>query len=141
MQIGAKEIPAEFLVIKGKGTPFLGHETATLLDALRIGPVVSAISSVEENLQQQYPEVYNGIGKLNTKQITLHIDPNIKPVAQPLRRTPFNLRSQVEKKISELIEADIIEPVDGPTPWVNPVVVVPKSNEEIRLCIDMRRAN
>ena len=141
VQIGAKEITTEFLVIKGKGTPLLGHETATLLDVLRIGPVVSAISSVEENLQQQYPEVYNGIGKLNTKQITLHIDPTIKPVAQPLRRTPFNLRSQVEKKISELIEADIIEPVDGPTPWVNPVVVVPKSNDEIRLCIDMRRAN
>ena len=141
VQIGAKEISPEFLVIKGKGTPLLGHETATLLDVLRIGPVVSAISSVEENLQQQYPKVYNGIGKFNTKQVTLHIDPNIKPVAQALRRTPFNLRSQVEKKISELIEADIIEPVDGPTPWITPVVVVPKSKEEIRLCIDMRHAN
>ncbi len=120
-------------MIKGKGTPLLGHDTATLLDVLRIGPVISAIFSVEENLQQRYPEVYKGIGKLNTKQVDLHIDPNIKPVAQPLRRTPFNLRSKVEKKINELIDADIIEPVDGPTPWVNPVVIVPKSNEEIRL--------
>ena len=98
VKIGTKEITAEFLVIKGKGTPLLGHETATLLDVLRIGPVISVISSVEENLQQQYPEVYKGIGKLNTKQITLHIDPNITPVAQPLRRTPFNLRGKVEKK-------------------------------------------
>ena len=36
---------------------------------------------------------------------------------------------------------DIIEPVEGPTPWVSPVVVVPKQNDEIRLCVDMRRAN
>ena len=36
---------------------------------------------------------------------------------------------------------DVIEPATGPTPWVNPVVVVPKSEGDIRLCIDMRRAN
>ena len=36
---------------------------------------------------------------------------------------------------------DIIEPVNGLTPWVSPAVVVPKQNDEIRLCVDMRRAN
>ena len=36
---------------------------------------------------------------------------------------------------------DIIEPVEHSTPWVSPVVIVPKPNNEIRLCIDMRRAN
>ena len=36
---------------------------------------------------------------------------------------------------------DIIEPVEGPTPWVSPVVVLPKQNDEIHLCVDMRRAN
>ena len=29
--------------------------------------------------------------------------------------------------MKELVDLDIIEPVEGPTPWVNPVVVVPKS--------------
>lgn len=44
-------------------------------------------------------------------------------------------------KIKELIDKDIIEAVEGPTPWVSPVVVVPKPSGDIRLCVDMRRAN
>ena len=47
----------------------------------------------------------------------------------------------MENKIQELLRADIIEHVDGPTQWLNPVVVVPKSKGEIRLCLDTRRAN
>ena len=69
------------------------------------------------------------------------MDPIIPPVAQPVRRTPFGLRDKVKERVEELVAMDIIEPVEGPTPWVSPVVVVPKQNDEIRLCVDMRRAN
>ena len=51
------------------------------------------------------------------------------------------MREKIEKKLDELLHEDIIERVDGPTPWVNPVVVVPKPNGEVRLCVDMRCAN
>lgn len=47
----------------------------------------------------------------------------------------------MEEKIKELLKMDIIEEVNGPTPWVNPVVIVPKANSEIRLCLDMRQVN
>ena len=39
------------------------------------------------------------------------------------------------------MDLDIVEPVEGPNPWVNPVVVVPKEQGDIRLCVDLRRAN
>ena len=66
----------------------------------------------------------------------------MEPIAQPLRRIPFHLREAVDKKIEELLRMDIIEKVEGPTPWVNPVVVVPKAKDtDIRLCLDMRMAN
>ena len=44
-------------------------------------------------------------------------------------------------KLTELLDADIIEKAEGPTPWVNPVCIVPKPSSKIRLCVDMRRAN
>ena len=36
---------------------------------------------------------------------------------------------------------DVIEKVTGPTPWISPVVVVPKKNKGVRVCVDMREAN
>ena len=139
--IGRGKAQAEFLVIKGKGVPLLCKDTAMKLGVLKIGVDIATVAEAKQTLKQQFPEVFSGIGKLKSKQVTLHVDPNVKPVAQPLRRTPFNLQERVEKKIRELLDCDIIEEVDGPTPWVNPVVIIPKADGDIRLCIDMRRAN
>lgn len=141
ISIGEKTEHTEFIVIKGNGEPLLGRETAVRLGVLRIGANISAVTDLKHTLQQQYPEVFRGVGKLKTKQVKLHIDPEVRPVAQPLRRIPFNLREAVEATIKELMESDIIEEVNGPTPWVNPVVIVPKTGKDVRLCLDMRRAN
>ena len=142
---GGNSVNAEFCVIDGEGDPLLGKETATNLGVLKIGIEVATVYASSKNigeiLQAKHPEVFNGFGKLKGRAVRLHIDPNVKPVAQPIRRTPFSLRSKVEAKIQELVDLDIIEPAQGPITWVNPVVVVPKSGGDIRLCIDMRRAN
>ena len=36
---------------------------------------------------------------------------------------------------------DVIERVDGPTPWVSTIFVVPKATGGIRICVDMRLEN
>ena len=46
-----------------------------------------------------------------------------------------------EAEIARLRGLDIIEPVDGPTTWLKPILPVPKSDGSICLCIDMQRAN
>ena len=142
---GSNTASAKFCVINGEGDPLLGKDTATSLGVLKIGIGIAAVSADPKTiggiLQQKYPNVFSGVGKLKDRAVQLHIDPNVTPVAQPMRRTPFSMRSKLEEKIKELIELDIIEPAQGPTPWVNPIVVVPKSGGDIRLCIDTRRAN
>ena len=93
---------------------------------------------------QKYKKVFQGIGRFNGDKIKLHINKTIKPVAQKPRRVPFNLRQKVEQELETLRKEDIIEDIQGePTPWISPIVIVPKKYDadQVRLCIDMRQAN
>jgi len=53
----------------------------------------------------------------------------------------FLSREDVEKELERLEKLDIIEKVEGSTPWVRPIVIVPKKSGEVRICVDMREAN
>ncbi|XP_062585044.1 uncharacterized protein K02A2.6-like [Saccostrea cucullata] len=129
----------QFHVVKGSHSALLGYTTAPQLELVH---VVS--QTTQPKLEVRYPEVFkNKIGRYNGKPVKLHINLDVKPVAQRSRRTPFHLRPKVEKEIQALLEQDIIEKVGNtPTPWVSPIVTPPKKDpNEIRLCIDMREAN
>lgn len=82
-----------------------------------------------EKVQQEFPNLCKGIGKLKNNPIKLHIDENIIPVARKTRRTSFSLREKVEQELKRLQEADIIEPVKGTTPWISPIVLVSKRDK------------
>ena len=87
--------------------------------------------------------MFTGLGKLKDFQVKLHIDESIPPVAQPHRRIPFHVRQQLEEQLRKDEELGVIEHIEGPTPWVSPIVVAPKPKQpgKIRVCVDMRQAN
>ena len=130
-------IEAEFIVLDGTGRSLLSCSSATQLGVLKIGPEVNTLT--ESDLLQKFPECFRGVGKLKDFQLNIHIDPSVRPVARrmpkSIRRIPFGLSKKVEDKLSELMDADIIEKAYGPTPWVSPVCIVPKPSGEIRLCV------
>ena len=47
----------------------------------------------------------------------------------------------VEEELDKLEDLGVIEKVQEPTPWISPLVVVPKTNGSVHLCLDMRRVN
>ena len=131
-----KSAQAEFYVVRGNGVSLLGKATAIELGVLKLG-----IYSVNEDIKGKYCDIFKGVGKLENFKLKLHINSDVEPVAQRMYRIPFTLREKVERKLDELESQDIIEKVNDQTPWVSPVIVVPKPNGDIRLCVDMREAN
>ena len=53
----------------------------------------------------------------------------------------YHLRDKINAELDDLLQRDLIEHVDGPVEWISNIVVVPKKNESLRLCLDARPPN
>ena len=94
-----------------------------------------------EQLLNEYAHIFDGIGTLKDFEVKLHIDESVPPVAQPPRRIPFHMRQKVSDALAKLERDGITEKVSNATPWISPLVVIPKKDGDVRLCVDMRMAN
>lgn len=137
-------VEGEVFVIQGSHRSLLSKRTCMDLHLIDMVSNVSDAKPMDNELNDilsKYEQCFNGLGKLKNYQLKIHLDESVPPVVQNVRRVPFNIRKQVEEKLDELLKLDVIEPVNGPTPWVSPLVIVPKPHKGIRICLDMRRAN
>jgi hypothetical protein len=133
-----------FYVISGPSSSLLSWKTSQRLKLIQVVNTVSdAVDPRIPDVVKEFPNISVGMGACKGEPVKIHIDHSIKPVAQPHRRIPFHVRKKVEEKIRELEQSDIIEPAEGPTPWVSPIVVVPKPHDpdDVRICVDMRLVN
>ena len=134
-----KSLNVEFYITRDKAATLLGRDTSELLGVLRVGVPINSCelkydptgntakqANRKAALKAKFPKVFEGLGKLKDYQLKLHIDKNVQPVAQQVRRIPFSRRAKVNEKLEELLKLDVIEKVEGPTSWVNPLVVVEK---------------
>ena len=97
-------------------------------------------SSDMDSLIKEYSDTFGALGCLETAH-HIEIDPNIEPIVSPPRRVPSGQRKKLELKLKEMIKQKVIVKVDEPTDWVNPMILVNKSNGDIRICIDPQRLN
>ena len=78
---------AKVTVIKDQGEPLLGRESAIELGFLKLQVSLNLVVDHSE-LTTRYKDVFTGIGKLKKdfQLKLLHIDQQVQPIAQPLRR-------------------------------------------------------
>lgn len=135
VQIGPNAVVADFYVLNRPGKILIGLITAKKLKVLEIHKPkkVLTINNVDDKVEK--------LGKIKDVVVTIPVKENVKPVIQAYRRVAAPLEDAVNDKLDKLLQQDIIERVKGPAQWVSPMVVVPKDNGDVRICIDMRRVN
>lgn len=131
VQAGATRTRAKFYVVEKGQRNLLGDKSAKELNVLKVG---FDTASIESTKKQAFPKVKGVL-------VEIPIDKSVQPVQQTYRRAPIALEGKIYDKLQYLLNNDIIEKVHEPSPWVSPVVPVVKANGDIRLCVDMRRAN
>lgn len=134
---------ATFYVYNGIAKCLLSFDTDFALGLISVNEnaVANILPDDTGAIFEDFASVFKDVGKLKAVKLRLHIDRGVTPVAQPVR-LPYGVREKVRRKINELVESDVIEPVHGVgTNWISPLVHIMEDSGDIRQTIDMRLAN
>ena len=102
---------------------------------------IDHISLNHSSIINKYPKVFSGLGTLQ-KEFEITIRPDAKPFAiYTPRKVPLPLRQKVQNELAHMESLGIISKVDIPTPWCAGMVVVPKKDKTVRICVDLKPLN
>ncbi|MGL5709061.1 MAG: pol polyprotein, partial [Aeromonas sp.] len=105
-------------------------------------PIAHSRKNIVNNISEDYKEVMSKeIDACKPSKFPLFkIDTgNSKPIQILRYRLGKPLEEKAEQEISRLLKNGIIRRSNSS--WCSPIVVVPKNNDEIRLCVDYRALN
>lgn len=88
----------------------------------------------------EYEDVFKGLGCI-AKNYKIHLKDDVKPVIHAPRKVPVSLREKLHQELQRCEKMGVIEKISEPTEWVNSLVLVPKANGTVRICIDPKDLN
>ena len=77
---------------------------------------------------------------LDVCQHTIPMRNNTKPCIQRPYSYDDNFAQKIDEEIDQLKEVGFINEIEH-TPWLSPLVVVPKKNGKLRVCLNLKKAN
>ena len=91
-----------------------------------------------EDIINDFKEIFEEkVGCVPNFKISLALRANSKPIFTKARNVPYALRERVEKELDSLEKEGIITPV-ATSDWGSPLVVIPKPDGGVRLCVDYK---
>ena len=148
VMFNANVATTKFYILDAKVETLLSGAVSEELGIITMHPTgsnkearTSRISGMKSRIMAKYPTIFQGTGTLRNYKVKFYVDEEVPPVYQPARPIPFHLRSKMDKELETMEREDVIEPHNGPAPWVSNVVMTPKDDGGLRITIDMRQAN
>lgn len=137
MRTTGEVIEEDVYIIQNQKTPLLSRSACERLKLIKVDDSQCQIGNVNVDSQ-----LFEGLGKLDTEySITLKDDARPYAIHVP-RPIPFPRREMADEALHQMIQDGVIVKEDGPTPWVAPMVVVPKPGQsKVRICTDYTELN
>ena len=140
VRYGTTHLPSFLFHVARRGTNLLGLDLFIELGFSLMDNSGQSIMQVSPTMHQEWPALFDGLGCLTAFTHRPLVDPNVKPVIQPLRRLPLALREGVTAELTSLLEEGIIEPINA-APWISNLTIAHKKSGGLRICVDLRRVN
>ena len=139
----------EFFVAESDGPVILGLPSSRNLKLITMNCAIQSDSTSSkkqkpirntEELQDLYPECFEGIGRFPGKfHITLK--EGAQPVVQPARKYPIQLKDNIKEELDRMEILQVITKVTEPTDWVSSLAFSRKENGRLRICLDPKDLN
>ena len=98
-------------------------------------------SSLESSVRRDFPDLFSGLGQVKT-EYTIKLKENAQPTCiYTPRKIAHPLLPKVQAELENMIKLGVISPVSEPTDWCSGIVVVPKPNQGVRICVDLTQLN
>lgn len=125
-------------VIDSLARPLLGLPA---IEALQLIERVSELEDPGEVFKKKFPKVFSGLGRIEG-DYKIHLKEDAVPYALTTpRRVPIPLLARVKEELGRMEEIGAVSKIESPTDWCAGMVVVPKANGDIRICVDMTNLN
>ena len=126
VRYGARALPSFTFQVSRHGADLMGMDLLSGLGFTLLDAEGSTVFQVALPWQQQWPTLFSGLGCLSSFNHQPLLNPDIRPVIQPLRRIPLALREGVSEELQKLQQAGIIESANA-SPWISNLVIVKRS--------------
>lgn len=127
----------DIFILESQSMPLLGRGGIVAFELIR---QIEELNATNKWITR-YPDVFKGLGSFDEPYV-IKIKDEAKPYAVTCpRRIAVPLMTKVKLELDKMVQDNIITPITEPTEWCAPLVVVPKKNGTIRLCVDYTQLN
>ena len=111
------------------------------INALNLVAKVCDMTISKGTILTIFPQLFSGLGRLQGEYyIKLNSDATPFALSTP-RWIPLPLMDQIKAELTRMENQQIISKVEGPTDWCSGMVVVPKPNKKVCICVDLTLLN
>lgn len=144
---------AEFIVVSGNSQNLMGYATSKQMKVAKVGLSVNSVdTNSNENIELSIPhsleidlgkaaKVPQQFPKMPGVKLSFQINSDVQPVKSARRNIPQSLQCIVNERLTKMLDLGILEKAPRASKWISAMHVVPKSDGDTRIVIDMRRAN